>query len=395
MTYQRFTAMFLLAANLSACAVESGTSSTRQAATTTTEPTCADDPNKALKRKLELRRMALGDEIEAAESEIKSNDITIAENAGTIAAITDFLGVINDGYNYPQTDPAKESYPGRKHLVEQIEDIGKFPASAVGKFGLFSLVAALEAITLKAGGKAVAKRLCASTVIREAEKAALTEAAKKASTKALGMVAKYWKKFGRAKLVIGGIGAIALPMKARWDLKGDGWETWVPVAGTLKIGGENLGIEFGNWIARDDIKKALESDIADIDAEIKSSQDTMKKKTEESATLEKANVKHLENIKKWKAELAKVNAALAKLGGGNTCSACDPTDLPEPDGDVLAVETKLVLDPSTVEDETYDAWTLESLLAGIDLSDAATALREFVIRDEFFECDADGVCTPL
>lgn len=433
--HQRWAAaslMLSLSANLVGC-TDVKLSSSEQLMTATgsgTELVCADDPNKELKRKLELRKSRLKDDIEAAESDIKANDVVIAENSGTIAAAAEFLKFVTDGMNYPSTDPTQPSAPGRKHLQDLMEDVGKFPASAIGKFGIFTLLAALEAITLKAAGKTVARKLCAQTVVNQAEKVALTEAAKLASSKALAKLSKFWKKFGRARLVISGVSGIAIPMKVKWEINGDRWETWVPVVGTMKIAGENLGEEFTQWMKSDEVKKALQAQIDMIDEEIKKTQDEMKAKAEESASLEKDNVEKTEKIKKWKTELAKVEAALAKLGGGNVCMLCDPetgdsfiatadpTLVPTTfDTHVYADSTSMdgatygsggyasepetygsgsgsaVDQPTTEEDFNY--WTLEELLAGIDLSDAATTTSVITIRDQFFRCDADDVCVEL
>jgi hypothetical protein len=412
---QRFTALLLagsLTANIAGCTVDTTTSATGQYAMATndaSELACNNDDELAkIKRKLELRKSTLEDLIASAESDIRTNDAEIATNTGTIEAATEFISHVNDGLNYPPTDPTQESFVGRKHLVDAIEDVGKFPASAFGKMGVFVLVAALEAITLRAAGKAIAKRFCTTSVVRAAEKAALTEAAKKASLKSVGMLKKFWAKFGKAKLVVGGIGAIALPMKARWEIKGDSWETWVPVLGTLKIGGENLDQELFDWKNRDAIKKGLEASLAEMDAEIKRVQAIIKEKTEANKKLMDENLALAEKLKKWKKELPLVEAALAKIGGGSTC-ACEPGgdldgdlggDVGEPtfvvDTPVTRVDSLPA--PMPTEDDSYEdysTWSLEELLAGIDLSDAATTSSEITIFDRFELCDSDGLCTPL
>ena len=450
--YQRWTAALLtcsLSLGLINCSAET-TSSARQYATGSGDPTqlvCNNDDVQKLKRKLELRRMTLKDEISSAESEIKVNDAKITTNTGTIAAATDYLSKINDGFNDPPTDPAQESFVGRKHLLDLIDAADKFPVTAIGKFGLFCLVAALEAITLKAAGKAVTNRLCTSSVTRAAEKAALTEAAKQASMKSVSMLKKFWSKFGKARLVVGGAGVIGLPMKARWDLKGDTLETWIPVYGTLKIGAENLGTEFTAWMKRDEIKAVLKTALDELDAEIKRVQDVVKAKTDENTALVKENTTHAANILKFKTELAKVEAALAKLGGASVCfcePVLDPTlivattdpivtdtsstapvatadmldaGMPSTDTTTVTADASGASDGSgassgttvgsggsTVVNESdssaptaddFVSWSLDELLADIDLSDAALTSSEVLIWDEFDLCDDDGVCAPI
>jgi RNA polymerase-binding transcription factor DksA len=332
--------------------------------------------------------------------------------------------MLNDGINYPPTDPAQPSAMGKKHLIELIDDVGKFPASAIGKFGLYTLMAALEAFTLKSAGKAVARKLCAQTVVRQAEKVALAEATKLASTKALGKLTKFWAKFGKARLVISTTGGIALPMKVKWDVNGDTWETWFPVVGTMTIAGKALDQEFTQYFKSDEVKKALQAQVDMIDAEQKKAQDDVKAKSEDTAKREKQNVELTDKIKKWKTELAKIDAALKKLGGGNTCSCLtdglDPITITDPITGIATPTTLVTLsvatvlldtrlaDPVTIDpasgttsdpttdpgdDVDYDSWTLDELLAGIDLGDVSSS--EIVIRDQFFECDPDDECAAL
>jgi hypothetical protein len=437
----RHVAMVVLVAfaanTLAGCTTNARYGTTGQAISA--EPVaCADDADQKLKRKLELRKITLEAKIDTAGSEIRVNDKFIAENTVTIESNTRYIKLLLDGLNYPPTDPAQPSAPGKKHLLDAIDDIGKFPATAVFKFGLYTLMAALEAVTLRAGGKLVARKLCLQTAVKQAEKVALTEATKAASAKALSMFGKFRSAFGRVRLVIQHTGSIAVPMKVKWDQKGDSWETWVPVIGTLKVGADNVGAEFSAWIDADAVKKNLKEQIDLIDAAQKTAQDEIKAAATDTATREKANVQLAEDIKKMKVELAKVVAALAKLGG-NACSACDDGDGSGEGSDEIVVvastdatSTTPAVAATTDADATrrvivapalpdvitgadgagsgdaqpipepvvdYDAWTLDQLLADITLGtsddDEAGGSADALIRDEFEECNADGECTPL
>ncbi len=395
------------------CAVSPGDHAQDDLSATTNN--CGDDA--LLKKKLGWRKETLLAKIDTAESKITVNDKAIKENSVTVDANTKFIKLLQEGMNYPPTDPAQDSAPGKKHLLDAIDDVGKFPATAVFKFGLYTLMAALEALTLRAGGKLIARKLCLQTAVRQAEKVAVAQATKLASQKALSMFGKFRSAFGRVRLVIRHSGAIGVPMKVKWDQKGDSWETWVPVIGTLKVGADNVGEEFSNWINADDVKKNLKEQVELIDAEIKKAQDEIKATAIDTATREEQNIQLTDEIKKMKTELKKVEAALAALGG-NTCAPCADDGLvadeqdplppaPQPPSLTPVVQTDLVLTtrigtgvggtaPVKPSAEDYSTWSLDELLAGIDLSEGSGGDEvDALVRDSFEECTANDVCTPI